>query len=71
MLHGSGRARPKKRRIDCVKVDMAGKNVTREMTVNTRVWEDKTCCADLKENYGRRKNATPTATKIGIRAGGW
>ncbi|PZC79184.1 hypothetical protein B5X24_HaOG216748 [Helicoverpa armigera] len=34
----SGRGRPKKRWMDCVKIDMVRKNVTCEMTADRRVW---------------------------------
>ncbi|PZC79580.1 hypothetical protein B5X24_HaOG216245 [Helicoverpa armigera] len=44
----SGRGRPKKRWMDCVKVDMVRKNVTCEMTADRSVWKKKTCCADPK-----------------------
>ncbi|XP_064074786.1 uncharacterized protein LOC113396032 [Vanessa tameamea] len=41
-----GRGRPKKLWMDCVKDDMAGKNITCVMTSDSAVWEKKTCCAD-------------------------
>ncbi|PZC82802.1 hypothetical protein B5X24_HaOG209587 [Helicoverpa armigera] len=53
----SGRGRPKKRWMDCVKADMVRKNVTCEMTADRRIrWNEKTCCVDPKQNWdkGRR-----------------
>ncbi|XP_063899138.1 uncharacterized protein LOC135119170 [Helicoverpa armigera] len=43
-----GRGRPKKRWMDCVKDDMARKNVISEMTSDREVWKRKACCADPK-----------------------
>ena len=39
------RERPKKRWMDCVKDDMARKEVTAEMTSNREVWKKRSCCA--------------------------
>lgn len=39
---------PKRRRMNCLKDDVAGKNVTGKMTSDRKVLK-KTCCADTKK----------------------
>ncbi|PZC75290.1 hypothetical protein B5X24_HaOG206492 [Helicoverpa armigera] len=44
----SGRGRPRKRWIDCLKEDMKQKGVDVSMTSDREEWKKKTCCADPK-----------------------